>query len=56
MIKETINKINHCRHVKETEHIKSLYKGIKDDDPEALKIQIQLRDKIKKIRQKSEKI
>lgn len=55
VIQETINKINHCRHLKETEHIKSLYKGISDDDPEALKIQIQLRDKIKKIRQKSEK-
>lgn len=55
VIKETINKINHCRLLKETEHIKSLYKGIKDDDPEALKIQIQLRDKIKKNRQKSEK-
>ena len=25
-----------------------MYKGIDDDDPEALKIQIQLRDKIKK--------
>src|SRR5574344_1289084 len=30
-------------------------RGINDDDPEALKIQIQLRDKIKKKRQKSEK-
>ena len=55
MIKETINKINRCKQAKETEHIKSLYKGISDDDPEALKIQIQLRDKIKKLRQ-SEKI
>jgi len=56
VINETIQKINHCRQVKETEHIKSLYKGISDDDPEALKIQIQLRDKIKKNRQKPEKI
>ena len=56
VIKETLGKINHCRQVKETEHIKSLYKGISDDDPEALKIQIQLRDKIKKNRQKSENI
>ncbi len=56
VIRETINKINRCRQIKETEHIKSLYKGISDDDPEALKIQIQLRDKIKKNRQKSEKI
>ena len=52
---ETINKINHCRQVKEIEHIKKLYKRIDDDDPEALKIQIQLRDKLKKKRQKSEK-
>ena len=52
VIKETIDKINHCRHIKETEQIKKLYKGIDDDDPEALKIQIQLRDKIKKNRQK----
>ena len=56
VIQETINKINHCRQIKETERIKNLYKGIDDDDPEALKIQIQLRDKIKKNRQKSEKI
>jgi uncharacterized membrane protein YheB (UPF0754 family) len=55
VINETINKINHCRQIKETQHIKSMYKGISDDDPEALKIQMQLRDKIKKIRQKSEK-
>jgi uncharacterized protein HemY len=55
VINETINKINRCKHAKETEQIKNLYKGISDDDPEALKIQIQLRDKIKKLRQ-SEKI
>jgi DNA primase len=55
IINETINKINHCRQAKETQHIKNMYKGISDDDPEALKIQMQLRDKIKKIRQ-SEKI
>ncbi len=55
VITETLQKINHCRQVKESQQRKSLYKGISDDDPEALKIQIQLRDKIKKIRQ-SEKI
>ena len=53
-INETIAKINQCKHVEEVEHIKKMYKGIDDDDPEALKIQIQLRDKIKKKRQKSE--
>ncbi len=54
VIKETVAKINKCRQVKEIEHIKKIYKGINDDDPEALKIQIQLRDKIKNKRQKSE--
>jgi len=54
VINETIAKINRCRQIKEIEHIKKMYKGIDDDDPEALKIQIQLRDKIKKKRQKSE--
>ena len=47
VIKETINKINQCRHVEEVEHIRKIYKGINDDDPQALKIQIQLRDKIR---------
>lgn len=56
VINEAIDKINHCRRVQETKKIKSMYRQINDDDPEALKIQIQLRDKIKKIRQKSEKI
>ena len=54
IIKETIAKINKSRHVEEAEHIKKMYKGIDDNDPEALKIQIQLRDKIKKKTQKSE--
>ncbi len=53
VIEETLNKINKCKHVKEFEKFKKKYEGIDDDDPEALKIQIQLRDKIKK---KSEKI
>ena len=55
VIRETIDKINRCRQVKEIERIKKMYKGIDDDDPEALKIQIQLRDKIKNKIQKSEK-
>ena len=53
-INETIAKINQCKQVEEIEHIKKMYKGINDDDPEALKIQIQLRDKIRKKRQISE--
>lgn len=54
VINETIGKINSCRHAKEVETIRNKYKGIDDNDPEALKIQIQLRDKIKNKRQKSE--
>lgn len=53
-IKEIIAKINKCKNAQESENIKKRYKGIQDDDPEALKIQIQLRDKIKNKRQKSE--
>ena len=53
VIEVTLNKINKCKHVKEFEKFKKKYEGIDDDNPEALKIQIQLRDKIKK---KSEKI
>lgn len=56
VINETIEKINRCEHLKESEQIRKMYKGVSDDDPEALKIQMRLRDKIKKLRQKSEKI
>ena len=55
VINETITKINRCKHEKEAKQIKSLYEGVDDDDPKALEIQMQLRDKLKKIRQ-SEKI
>ena len=48
VIQETKNKINQCKHVEEAEHIRKIYKGIDDDDPQALKIQIQLRDKLRK--------
>ena len=55
VINETIAKINRIKHEKEAKQIKSLYKGVDDDDPKALEIQMQLRDKIKNLRQ-SEKI
>lgn len=55
VINETINKINLCKHEKEAKRMQSLYKGVDDNDPKALEIQMQLRDKIKKLRQ-SEKI
>ncbi len=45
-IKENINKIRECQKQKEQEKIRNLYKSANDDDTEALKIQMQLRDKI----------
>ncbi len=44
---EIIAKINQCKHAQEIKHIRKKYQDIDDNDPEALKIQIQLRDKIK---------
>lgn len=52
LIQENINKINQCLREKEQEKIRSLYKSANDNETEALKIQMQLRDRIKK----SEKI
>ncbi len=46
IIKENINKIRQCQREKEKEKIQNLYKNVNDDDTEALKIQMQLRDKI----------
>ena len=45
-IRENINKINDCRNEKEKEKIRNLYKSANDNETEALKIQMQLRDKI----------
>lgn len=55
LIKENINKINHCLREKEHEQLRNLYRKANDDETEALKIQIQLRDRINN-RLKSEKI
>ena len=46
VIKENVNKINQCNKEKEQEKIRNLYKSANDDEIEALKIQMQLRDKI----------
>lgn len=46
VISENINKINECQTKKEQEKIRNLYKSANDNDTEALKIQMQLRDKI----------
>ena len=46
LILENINKINQCKKEKEQEKIRNLYKSANDNDTEALKIQMQLRDRI----------
>ena len=55
IIEENKNKINECQREKEKENLRKLYINAVDDDTEALKIQMQLRDKINK-RLNSEKI
>ncbi len=45
-IKENINKIKECQVKQEQEQIRNLYKSANDNETEALKIQMQLRDKI----------
>ena len=46
IIKENINKIKQCQREHEREKIRDLYNNVNHDDTEALKIQMQLRDKI----------
>jgi hypothetical protein len=46
VIQENINKINQCHNQKEQEKIRNLYKSANDNETEALKIQMQLRDRI----------
>ncbi|MBR6099122.1 DNA primase [bacterium] len=55
VIEENIRKIKKCRWEEEKEKMRNLYKNADEDDTEALKIQMQLRDKINN-RIKSEKI
>lgn len=45
-IKENVDKINQCHRQKEQEKIRNLYKSANDNETEALKIQMQLRDRI----------
>ena len=53
-IEETKRKINQIQMEKEREQLRNLYKSANDDDIEALKLQMQLRDKINN--RKSEKM
>ena len=55
VIEENIRKIKKCRWEEEKEKMRNLYKNADEDDTEALKIQMQIREKINN-RIKSEKI
>ena len=44
----TVNNVKECHREKEQEQIRNLYKNANDNETEALKIQMQLRDKINK--------
>ncbi|MBQ8168468.1 DNA primase [bacterium] len=46
IIKENIAKIKQCQREQEKEKLRNLYNNVNNDDTEALKIQMQLRDKI----------
>lgn len=46
VIDESINKIDQCRRESERTEMRNLYKNVNDNEIEALKIQMQLRDKI----------
>ena len=46
VVEENINKIDQCRIEHERVQIRNLYQNANDNDNEALKIQMQLRDKI----------
>jgi predicted metalloprotease len=46
-IQENIYRLNKCYSEHETEQLRQQYRQVNDDDTEALKLQMQLRDKIK---------
>ena len=46
-VKENIIRLKRCYQERETENLRKQYKEVNDDDLEALKLQMQLRDKIK---------
>jgi len=50
VIQENIQKIEACRRDEERKELKKMYENVNDDETEALKIQMQLRDKINKLR------
>lgn len=46
-VRENVLRLKRCYHEKESEQIRQKYKQVNDDEIEALKVQMQLRDKIK---------
>ena len=50
VIQENIQKIESCRRDEEHKQIKQIYENVNNDETEALKIQMQLRDRINKLR------
>ena len=46
-VRENVLRLKRCYHEKESEQIRQKYKQVNDDEIEALKLQMQLRDKIK---------
>ena len=50
VIQENILKIEACKREEERKQLKQIYETVNDDETEALKIQMQLRDKLNKLR------
>ena len=49
-IEENISKIDECKRETERKQIKEIYENVNNDETEALKVQMQLRDKLNKLR------
>ena len=50
LIEENIRRIERCRWEEEKEKMRDLYKNADEDDTEALKLQMQIRDRINKVK------
>lgn len=50
VIRENVQKLEACKRDIERKQIKQIYENVNDDETEALKIQMQLRDKLNKLR------
>ena len=50
VIQENIEKLESCKFYEEQKQLKQLYEQANDDETEALKVQMQLRDKLNKLK------